>query len=67
MVPKATVSAIDECIMLAHTLGCKRKQVGGFLKAGYVPQRRQLEFHALARLADYEGGPERIGYGGTRG
>jgi len=35
--------------------------------AGYVPQPRQMEFHALARQADNLDGPDRIGYGGTRG
>lgn len=38
-----------------------------FLTAGYVPQAKQLEFHAAARECDRQDGPEMIGYGGTRG
>jgi phage terminase large subunit len=38
-----------------------------FLSAGYVPQPKQLEFHAAARLADQPGGPDEIGFGGARG
>lgn len=38
-----------------------------FARAGYVPQPIQLKFHAAARLADKEGGPDRIAMGGARG
>lgn len=38
-----------------------------FLKAGYVPQPKQLRVHAAARAADVSGAPSRIGTGGTRG
>jgi phage terminase large subunit len=38
-----------------------------FLGAGYVPQPKQLEFHAAARLADAPDGPDEIGFGGARG
>lgn len=38
-----------------------------FARAGYVPQPIQLKFHAAARLADNEGGPDRIAMGGARG
>jgi phage terminase large subunit len=38
-----------------------------FVQAGYVPQPKQLAFHALARAADRRDGPTQIGYGGARG
>lgn len=65
-----TITATDElnkCLILAAQTGCEQSQMSRFLKAGYIPQPKQLEFHALARLADNAIGPDRIGYGGTRG
>lgn len=53
--------------ILACRVGCPQDQLARFLQAGYVPQPRQLEFHAAARECDDAGGPDRIGYGGTRG
>ena len=38
-----------------------------FLSAGYVPQLKQLQFHAAARLADTDGEANDIGFGGARG
>lgn len=38
-----------------------------FRSAGYVPQPKQMEFHAACRRADVEGEPVEIGYGGARG
>ena len=52
---------------LASRAGCPQEQLPSFLVAGYVPQLKQLEFHAAARACDAAGGPSRIGYGGTRG
>lgn len=41
--------------------------VSRFLSFGYVPQPKQLAFHAAARLCDFPDGPEEIGFGGARG
>jgi phage terminase large subunit len=38
-----------------------------FLSAYYVPQPKQLLFHAACRSADRADGPDQIGYGGARG
>jgi len=38
-----------------------------FWGVGYVPQPKQLEFHAGARQADGMNGPDEIGFGGARG
>lgn len=51
----------------ARRAGCPPEQLRYFVAAGYVPQPRQLRFHALARAADVTGGPSQIGYGGARG
>lgn len=51
----------------AAEAGCPKEQVEGFASRGYVAQPRQLEFHSLCRQADKEGGPTRIGMGGSRG
>ena len=58
---------LNNCLTLAAKVGCEQDQMSRFIKAGYIPQPKQLEFHALARLADRPDGPDRIGYGGTRG
>ena len=52
---------------LAARIGCPQDQLYSFLVAGYVPQRKQLVFHAAARACDVAGGPSHVGYGGTRG
>lgn len=59
--------ALKRCVNLAVKVGVEEDQLRRFLNAGYVPQPKQMEFHALARLADSPDGPDRIGYGGTRG
>jgi phage terminase large subunit len=52
----------------AHRAGCPRDQVENFLSGGYLPQPRQLQFHAAARAADHQEGPTpEIGFGGARG
>ena len=52
---------------LANRIGCPQDQLYSFLVAGYVPQLKQLEFHAAAAAIDSRDGPTYIGYGGTRG
>ena len=48
---------------LANRIGCPQDQIYSFLVAGYVPQLRQLEFHAAAAAVDSRDGPSYIGYG----
>lgn len=48
-------------------VGVPQDQLANFLRAGYVPQPKQLEFHAAARRADEPDGPGMIGFGGARG
>jgi hypothetical protein len=58
---------LDRLLLAAKTAGVQREQIGRFIRAGYIPQPKQLEFHAACRLADAPGGPVLIGYGGARG
>jgi phage terminase large subunit len=51
----------------ARAAGCPQDQVERFVQALYLPQPKQLDIHAAARECDYEGGPEYVGSGGTRG
>lgn len=44
-----------------------KEQLTNFLSAGYVPLPWQCRFHAAARMADREGGPDAVGCGGARG
>lgn len=50
----------------ARAAGCSREQVERFIGYGYVPQPKQLAFHAAARAADQPGAPNRIALGGDR-
>jgi PBSX family phage terminase large subunit len=54
-------------IEAALDAGCPPDQIKRFLGFGYVPQPKQLLFHAAARKCDKEDGPTIIGTGGTRG
>lgn len=57
-------------LLLAQTardVGVPQDSLDRFLRAGYVPQPKQLEFHAAARECDAPDGPEEIGFGGARG
>lgn len=58
---------LNKFIETAKNKGCPRDQVANFINASYVPQPKQLEFHAAARLADVQGGPDMIAMGGARG
>lgn len=58
---------LESCLTFAASVGCYPDQLERFLNAGYVPQAKQMRLHAAAREADNPDGPERIGYGGTRG
>lgn len=61
------IDPLEVFLRQAAATGCPLDQVERFMQARYMPQPRQLELHAAARLCDQEGGPEHIGYGGTRG
>jgi hypothetical protein len=58
---------LNEFLTYAHSVGCKEDQLRHFLSGGYVPQPKQCVFHAAAREADLPGGPDEIGFGGSRG
>lgn len=63
-------AVFDAAVLLAQTAksaGVSEDSLERFLRAGYVPQPRQLEFHAAARLCDVPDGPTQIGFGGARG
>lgn len=61
------MDTFERFVGAARAAGCPADQVRLFVQAGYVPQPKQLQFHALARLADRSSGPTQIGYGGARG
>lgn len=52
-------------VATARANGMPRNQLERFLSFGYVPQPKQMEFHAACRLADHL--PLSIGFGGARG
>jgi phage terminase large subunit len=57
-------------LLLAQTAkdaGVPQGSLARFLQAGYVPQPKQLEFHAAARACDAADGPTQVGFGGARG
>jgi len=51
----------------AKTAGVPQDSLDRFLRGGYVPQPRQLEFHAAAGSCDEGDGPTQVGFGGARG
>lgn len=60
--------AVFESFALASKqAGCPVDQMMNFARAGVFPQIKQLEFCACAREADELGGPNLIGFGGSRG
>lgn len=65
---KITAEAELLCFLeTAKKTGCPQDQIKNFLRFGYVPQPKQLHFHAACRSADFDGGPDEIGFGGSRG
>lgn len=52
---------------MARMAGVPGDTLRRFLAAGYVPQPRQLAFHAAARECDEADGPLDVGFGGARG
>lgn len=67
LVTASNENATQRFLRVATAKGCPPDQIRNFLRAGYVPQPKQLEFHALARACDLPGGPDEIGLGGARG
>jgi phage terminase large subunit len=66
-VQTATDKAVENFKFQAENAGVPRGTLRRFWNADYVPQPKQLQFHAKARLADFEGQPNEIGLGGARG
>lgn len=52
---------------VAKDAGVPQDSLDRFLRSGYVPQPKQLQFHAAARECDLPGGPTQVGFGGARG
>lgn len=61
------MTPLDRALSQAKQAGMPSDQIARFLRAGYVPQPKQMLFHALARQADKPGAPDRIAVGGARG
>lgn len=64
---KEQLKAIEDCVITAYNAGVPQDQLEQFLGRGYVPLPWQMKFHALARSADKDDGPVKIGAGGARG
>lgn len=60
-------SSLDRCLAAAKQAGMPPDQIAAFLRAGYVPQPKQMQYHALARQADQPNAADRIALGGARG
>jgi len=58
---------IDKMLQAAVKAGCPKGQIENFLRARYVPQEKQLHFHAACRECDLPDGPSEVGMGGARG
>lgn len=69
--PSISQNAIHAAALLlaqtAREAGLPKDSLERFIRAGYIPQPKQLAFHAAARLCDHEGGPTEVGFGGARG
>lgn len=60
-------AAILSMAGFARTCGLPQDSLERFLSAGYVPQPKQLQFHAACRSCDLPDGPTQVGFGGARG
>jgi phage terminase large subunit len=61
------MSSLDNFLHFFNAAGMKRDQLERFLSAGYVPQEKQVLFHAACNLADEIQNPNEIAYGGALG
>lgn len=62
-----TTTAVRNLQETVWRVGVPADQLANFLRAGYLPQPKQMELHAAARRADETDGPSWIGFGGARG
>lgn len=62
-----TSKAYEKMIIAAKNAGVEKDQLIRFLEAGYVPQPKQMQFHAAARECDKRNGPQVVAMGGSRG
>jgi hypothetical protein len=60
-------SSLANLLEYAAQIGTPQDQMENFLSKGYIPQPKQLQFHHAARLCDSMGGPDQVGFGGSRG
>lgn len=65
-IPRVSAGTL-KLIETAKSLGLPKDSLKRFLQAGYVPQPKQLLFHAAARAADDLENAKEIGFGGARG
>ena len=63
----ATQISWERFATAAKDAGCPRDQIENFIAGGYIPQPKQLEFHAMAREMDKDGTFDELGIGGSRG
>lgn len=59
--------AQNKLIETAKGCGLPPDALMNFVNAGYVPQPKQIAFHAACRQCDIQGGPTQVGFGGARG
>lgn len=59
--------ALANFLTEAKSVGVPPGALQNFQRGGYLPQPKQLQFHAAARLCDAEDGPDQVGFGGARG
>jgi phage terminase large subunit len=64
-------SALEKATLLmastARDAGLPQDSLERFVRAGYIPQPKQIQFHAAARSCDHPDGPTQVGFGGARG
>lgn len=58
---------LERALIYAARVGCYPDQLERFVQYGYIPQAKQMTFHAAARACDEIAGPDWVGVGGTRG
>lgn len=59
--------AQNKLIETAKGYGLPPDALLNFVRAGYVPQPKQIAFHAACRQCDIQGGATQVGFGGARG
>lgn len=62
-----TDESVLRYLTIAKRTGVARDQLQLFCAGGYVPQPKQMAFHAACRECDGADGPTEIGFGGARG